>query len=247
MKWRRLSRCCKPSFEPLRRGPRVLGAGDRAHDDDSAGARRQHLGQPLFVDSADREPRFVRCQFGGGRGTRSRPGAGRPGLVGGPAEHGPTQKSVDGPIRESTSSAAAALACARSWVDRPITGRGPMMSRAIGSGRSSWPRCSTSAPAANAMSARSLTASSAPWRRAASASISSASSSCRASSGPNCCSPAEPLSRSWMMSTPPASAASANSARSPRSRRASVQRYSDAVASLSPGVCTRRTVAPSPE
>src|SRR4051812_6893022 len=43
-----------------------------------------------------------------------------------------------------------------------------------------------------------------------------------------------------MMSTPPASAASANSARSPRSRRASVQRYSDAVTSRSPGVCTPR-------
>ncbi|EUA89160.1 hypothetical protein I551_4392 [Mycobacterium ulcerans str. Harvey] len=42
--------------------------------------------------------------------------------------------------------------------------------------------------------------------------------------GPNRCSPAEPLSRSWMMSTPPARAASAKSARSPRSRRASVHR-----------------------
>ena len=39
------------------------------------------------------------------------------------------------------------------------------------------------------------------------------------------------VSRSWMMSTPPASAASANSARSPRSRRASVHRYSLAPAS----------------
>ena len=105
------------------------------------------------------------------------------------------------------------------------------MSRAIGSGRSSWPRCSTSAQAARAISARSLTATNALWRRAASASTSSAASSSRASNGPNCFSPAEPLSRSWMMSTPPASAASANAARSPRSRRASVHRYSDADAS----------------
>jgi len=53
-------------FEPLRRGLRVIGAGDRAHDDDSARASRQHLRQPLLVDSADCEPRFVRCQFGRG-------------------------------------------------------------------------------------------------------------------------------------------------------------------------------------
>ena len=85
------------------------------------------------------------------------------------------------------------------------------------------------APAARATSARSLTANSAPCRRAASASTSSASSSWRASSGPNRASPAEPLSRSWMTSTPPASAASAKSARSPRSRLASVHRYSRAV------------------
>ncbi|SKS20727.1 Uncharacterised protein [Mycobacteroides abscessus subsp. abscessus] len=45
------------------------------------------------------------------------------------------------------------------------------------------------------------------------------------SSRPNCRSPADPLSRSCTMSTPPARAASTNSARSPRSRRASVQRY----------------------
>ena len=41
--------------EPLRREYQLVIAG-----------RYQHLGHPLLVDSADREPRFVRCQFGGG-------------------------------------------------------------------------------------------------------------------------------------------------------------------------------------
>ncbi len=54
--------------------------------------------------------------------------------------------------------------------------------------------------------------------------------------GPNSRSPAEPLSRSWTMSTPPASAASTNWARSPLSRRASVHRYSPRSARRSRGV-----------
>ena len=66
-RWRRLSRCCKPSFEPLR--PRPAGRR-RAVIARTTTMRRapavEHLGQPLLVDAADREPRLVRAQFGGG-------------------------------------------------------------------------------------------------------------------------------------------------------------------------------------
>ena len=65
------------------------------------------------------------------------------------------------------------------------------------------------------MSARSLTAHSRPWRCAAACRTSRSSSSSLASSD---------LSRSWMMSTPPVNAASTKSAKSPRSRRASVHK-----------------------
>ena len=64
-------------------------------------------------------------------------------------------------------SAAAASACAGLWLLRPMSGPGPRMRRATGTGRSSWPRWSTSAPAASATSARSFTASRRPCRRQA--------------------------------------------------------------------------------
>ena len=94
-------------------------------------------------------------------------------------------------------------------------GPGRRMRRATGTGRSSWPRWSTSAPAARATSARSFTASSRPCRRQASANTSSSASSSRAS---------RPFSRSCTMSTPAPSTASRNCSRSPGSRRASVHR-----------------------
>src|SRR5690606_7050180 len=152
------------------------------------------------------------------------------------------------------SSIAARPAWARLWVERPITTSGPRMRRAYHGGRSPWPRCSTSAPAASARSARSFTATGAPCLRAAAFSSASAPSSALAASGPNFCSPGDPLSRSWMMSTPPASAASANLARSPFSRRASVHRYNRAEARRSRGGsgrfgwegCTPSTVAALP-
>ena len=73
------------------RGARILGGGDRADHHDSARAGRQHFGQPLRVDAADGEPRLVAGQSRRWPRTRSRPGAGRPGLVG-VGQHGPTQK-----------------------------------------------------------------------------------------------------------------------------------------------------------
>src|ERR1700722_1457534 len=103
-----------------------------------------------------------------------------------------------------------------------MIGPGPRIRRATGSGRSSCPRWSTSAPAARATSARSLTASSALCLRQASANTSSSASSSPAS---------RPFSRSWTMSTPPPRTASRNSGRSPWARRASVHRYSRASAS----------------
>ncbi|OLT47994.1 hypothetical protein BJF85_14010 [Saccharomonospora sp. CUA-673] len=100
-----------------------------------------------------------------------------------------------------------------------MTTSSPTTRRATGTGRSSWPRCSTSAPEASAMSARSFTASSAPRAAQTSARRSSAASSSRASSAG--------FSRSWTMSTPPASAASTNST---RSGRIGVHRYNRASA-----------------
>src|SRR5215218_5266831 len=103
------------------------------------------------------------------------------------------------------------------------------MWRAQPMGRSSWPRWSTSAPAARAMSARSLTANRAPWRSAASRSTADA-----ASSGPaSAC-----LSRSWIRSTPAPRTASANS---PRSGRIAVHTYNREAASRS-----RRPARPYP-
>ena len=123
-----------------RAAARVVGRGDRAHDDDSASSRRKHLGQPLLVDAADREPWFVRCHFGGGadqvEAGRRPAGFGR----GGPAR-------ADAEVVDLLGGRSARLCRGRAWTGRSA-GRGPMMSRAIGSGRSSWPRCSTSAPAA---------------------------------------------------------------------------------------------------
>ncbi len=83
------ARCCQRRAEPRRRGPRVLGAGDRPHHHHPACPGVEHLRQPLLVDAADREPRLV-ASAAAAR-TRSRPGAGRPGLVG-VGQHGPTQK-----------------------------------------------------------------------------------------------------------------------------------------------------------
>ena len=103
-------------------------------------------------------------------------------------------------------------------------------------GRSSWPRWRTSAPAARAMSARSLTANRAPWRSAASRSTAAASSSGPASA----C-----LSRSWIRSTPAPRTASANS---PRSGRIGVHTYSREAASRSrrPSPARTRPAQPSP-
>jgi hypothetical protein len=216
VRWRRLSRCYKPSFEPLRCGLRVLGAGDRAHDDDSASARRQYLGQPLFVDPADREPRFVRCQFGGG-----------PDEV--QARRGATRFRRSRPARADAEVVRAIWASfgRRGGRLRAVVG-GPADHRALADDATGdWQRQVVLAQVQHGGAGGT-------------GDVGAASSSCRASSGPNRCSPGEPLSRSWMMSTPPASAASANSARSPRSRRASVQRYSNAVARRSRGSCTPR-------
>ena len=230
------ARCCQRRTEPLGRGPRVGGRGDRPHHHDpprtgvaaprAAAARRCH------------RSRTTACRFRARRRSAPAPG---------PAPGGPVwwAWASTGRRRSSRPGRRPRRPPARGhgWTVRAATS-GPTMSRATSSGRSPCPRCSTSAPAARAMSARSLTANKAPCRRAASARISHAASSSRASSGPNRCSPADPLSRSWMMSTPPARAASANSARSPRSRRASVHRYSRAAARaesrLSMGRCTPR-------
>jgi hypothetical protein len=43
-----------------------VGRGDRPYHHDPAGTGVEDLGQPLGVDAADREPRFVATEFGGG-------------------------------------------------------------------------------------------------------------------------------------------------------------------------------------
>ena len=193
-------------------GPRVGGLGDRPHDDDPAGPGGEHLVQPGVVDPADREPRSGRLPAGH-RAHQVEPGR-RPARLGRGRPARADAEVVDaGLVGGRRRLVRAVRRAADHHVVRRRSG-GPSPT-----GRSSWPRCSTSAPAASATSARSFTASSAPCRAHASASTSSAASSARASSAPSA-----PLSRSWTTSTPPASAASANSARSPRAVRASVQR-----------------------
>ncbi len=74
----------KRTYQGPRSSLRVLGLGDRAHDDDPRRARRRHLLQPGVVDPADREPRPRRRVRGGGpdeveaRGRATRLGRGRP-------------------------------------------------------------------------------------------------------------------------------------------------------------------------
>src|SRR3712207_7778361 len=43
--------------QPPRRGARVVGLGDRAHDDDPRRAGGEHLAHVRLVEAADREPR----------------------------------------------------------------------------------------------------------------------------------------------------------------------------------------------
>ena len=81
----------KPSLEPARGRLRVVGRGDRPHHDDAARARVEHLGQPLLVDAADREPGFGCVAVARRLATSGSPGAARPGFVG-VGQHGPTQK-----------------------------------------------------------------------------------------------------------------------------------------------------------
>ena len=83
--------------------------------------------------------------------TRSRPGAGRPGLVG-VGQHGPDAEVVDAGLVGGRG--ASRLRGAWSGRRSPRRRRPGAPSRP---GRSSWPRCSTSAPAASATSARSFT------------------------------------------------------------------------------------------
>ena len=134
---RRRSRCWSTALvssvlQPVRRGLRIVGRGDRAHHDDAARAGVEHLGQALLVDAADREPRLVRALI------RPPPGPGP-----GRARAGPAWSASASTARRRSSRPASVDRARRpgraSWVDRPISGRGPTMSRAIASGRSSWP------------------------------------------------------------------------------------------------------------
>src|SRR5215469_1461974 len=93
---------------------------------------------------------------------------------------------------------------------------GPINARASFTGKSSWPRCTPSAPAARAMSARSLTMNGTPSRR-----HKRAASRAAASSSPS----SKRFSRSCTISTPPRTAASMSPSR-PSFGDASVTRYS---------------------
>ena len=78
-------------FQLARRGSGVLGGGDGAHHHDSAGARREHLGQPVERRCRRSRTTAVSVSSAAAVRTRSSPGAVRPGLVG-VGQHGPTQK-----------------------------------------------------------------------------------------------------------------------------------------------------------
>ena len=195
----------------------MLGIGEHAHDDDAGSARGQHLIQIALVDAADREP------GPGSAEPRRRTGPGRARAPDGPAW---SAWATPDPCRSSRprGSAAAAGRLGRACEDRPMSGCGPISCRATATGRSSWPRCSTSAPHAKATSARSLTASSAPCAAHARRNTSRYRSSWPAS---------RPFCRNWTMSTPLLSTSSRNRGRSPWRSRASVHRYSRAAASRS--------------
>ena len=187
----------------------VVGLGDRADHDDPA-ARRPRA--PRRGRSASMPPIANQGRVGAARPrTGSGPGRGPAGPAWSASARSGRRRSSRRPARRRPPSTSA-----RSWVERPISGVVARRCAARGRHRQVvLAEVQHVGAGGRATSARSLTASSAPCRRAASANTSSSASSSRAS---------RPFSRSCTMSTPPRSAASRNSARSPRSRRASVHR-----------------------
>ena len=101
--------------------------------------------------------------------------------------------------------------------------------RAEATGRSFWPMWNTGAPDSDGDVRAVIDCPQPPVAGGGRLKDLSSSSSSAASMA---------LSRSWMMSTPPANAASTNSAKSPRSLRASVHRYSLALWGRPPGSWT---------
>ena len=134
----------------------VLGLGDRPDHHDPAHAVHQHLVEVVQVDAADAEPRPVRVQ--GRRVLEQGRARGRTARLGGCGPDRAAAEVVDALLP------AAAVASSAEWVDRPMMMSSPRIRRATSTGRSPWPRWSTSGRAAKATSARSLTASSLPCR-----------------------------------------------------------------------------------
>ncbi len=149
-----------PCESPCRSG-RVGGLGDGPDHDHPARPRGEHLVQPGQADprrvanhgrvGAD----FAACL------SRPRPVAGRPGLVG-VVPGRPSAEVVDTRSRRRPRRTGPGRGCCGRWAEaeRRRRSAGPPGP----AGRSS-PRCSTSAPAASATSARSFTASRRPCRR----------------------------------------------------------------------------------
>ena len=197
---RRLRLRC-PNGDPSRaqrsRRPRVVGLGDRPHDDDPP-SRRASTAAGTFAASSP--PIANHGLRDGARARTRRTPAPRPGGRAWSASRAPGRPRGSRRRRRRR----AASACAGAWVERPTIRSGPTTRARRAGVPSSWPTCTPSAPHASTRSGRSLRMNSAPCASAAARNARAAATSASSSSV---------LSRSWIRSTPPRSAASRNAAR----------------------------------
>ena len=193
-----------------RRRLRVVGLGDRAHDHDPRRAALEHLVHVAGVEPADREPGLAppcspraRRSAGPRRGGPAWSASRAPGRPRGSRRRRPRRRPRPGRARASSGRR---------------SGPRPTAARACAGDSSSCPTCTPSAPHASTRSGRSLRMKSASWpvNARAAATIPSSSSV---------------LSRSWIRSTPPRTAAAIQSRGS-----AGQTRYRRAVARRSRGV-----------